>query len=307
VLTAGCAGRGRAVPQPMAQAAPAPTATLGPAGTATGGTTADVAAGGTAGGGATEATRPGGGPRGSGGPRAPAVTTPRRPPAANPRAPASLVVVLDPGHNGDNAAHPEIVNRPVDAGLGQTKPCNSVGAETNGGYPEHAFNFDVALRTRALLAARGLTVLLTRPNDTGVGPCVDARARFGNAHGAAAVVSIHADGATPGGAGFHVIEAIAPPAGQAVGAATSRLALSVRAALLAGSGFGYATYVAGGGGLDHRADLGGLNLSTRPAIFVECGNMRNAADAARMVSPGGRQRIAQALADGILAALGVAR
>jgi len=177
-----------------------------------------------------------------------------------------------------------------------------VGARTAAGYPEHAFTYDIAVRVRRLLVARGSTVVLTRRTDTGVGPCVDARARFGNARAAAAVVSIHADGAPPSASGFHVIEPAAP---AAVAATTHRLALAVRAALLAKSGLGYATYVAGGAGLDHRADLAGLNLSTRPAIFVECGNMRNAADAALIASPAGRARIARALADGIRAGLGL--
>jgi N-acetylmuramoyl-L-alanine amidase len=292
LVGAGCAGAGAHVPVPVAQPAPSPTATPAPAPTTTRVPAAD----------ARPTTSL---PRVAAGSSKAATTTPGRQPKAGTPSRSGLVVVLDPGHNGGNAAHPEVINRQVDAGRGQTKPCNTVGAETASGYPEHAFNFDVAQRTRRLLVARGLTVLLTRPNDTGVGPCVDARARFGNAHGAAAVVSIHADGANPAGAGFHVIEAVGTPAGPVIAAAASRLALRTRAALLAESGFGYATYVAGGGGLDHRADLGGLNLSTRPAIFVECGNMRNPADAARMTSLAGRQRIARALADGILGALGV--
>ena len=46
--------------------------------------------------------------------------------------------------------------------------------------------------------------MLTRDNDTGIGPCVDVRGRAGERAGADAVVSIHADGAAPGGHGFHV-------------------------------------------------------------------------------------------------------
>jgi N-acetylmuramoyl-L-alanine amidase len=250
-----------------------------------------------------------GGPSGS----ASASATPARP--SPPRRPASTrvraqapasrpVVVLDPGHNGGNASHLDIIETPVYAGNGRTKPCNTIGASTLAGYPEHAFNFDVALRARALLARHGVTVLLTRPTDTGVGPCVDARARFGNAHAAAAVVAIHADGAAPAGHGFHVIEAAASPAGPATAAASSRLALALRSRLLAESGLGYATYLAGGTGLDERTDIAGLNLSTRPATLVECGNMQNAHDAALQSDPAGRDRIARAIADGILAFLG---
>jgi len=208
------------------------------------------------------------------------------------------VVVLDPGHNGRNAAHPEVVTRRVDAGNRRRKPCNEVGARTAAGYPEHAFAWDVAVRTRALLAARGVDVRLTRQNDAGVGPCVDVRGRFGNAVRADAVVSVHADGAAPGGSGFHVVQAVRAPAGAA------RLALAVRAGMRSGSGLGYADYAGGGDGLDVRDDLAGLNLSARPSVLVECGNMRDPGDAAVLSAPAGRQRIAAALASGILAFLG---
>lgn len=210
------------------------------------------------------------------------------------------VVVLDPGHNGGNGSHRGIIERQVPDGTGGTKACNTTGTETAAGYPEHAFTFDVAVRARRLLAARGVTVLLTRPDDSGVGPCVDARARFGNAHAAAAVVSVHADGAAATGSGFHVIER----AGTIAGSPTARLAQAVRSAFAAGSGLGYADYTGGGDGLDERPDLAGLNLTTRPAVIVECGNMRNAGDAAILSSPTGRQAAAGAVAAGILAFLG---
>ena len=52
-----------------------------------------------------------------------------------------------------------------------------------------------------------------------------------------------------------------------------------------------------------RTDLGGLNLSTVPKVFIECGNMRNAGDAARLTSPRFRERIAVALEAGFIAFL----
>src|SRR3954447_20778086 len=125
-------------------------------------------------------------------------------PSAVPMTPPA-VVVLDPGHNGGNAAAPEEVNRPVPAG-GFTKPCNTTGAATDVGYPEHAFTLDTAQRAAGLLRAEGVTVLLTRADDTGVGPCVDARAAVANEVDADLALSIHADGAAADVRGFHVIE-----------------------------------------------------------------------------------------------------
>jgi N-acetylmuramoyl-L-alanine amidase len=74
-------------------------------------------------------------------------------------------------------------------------------------------------------------------------------------------------------------------------------------ALLSGSGMTTSTYL-GSNGYYPRSDLAGLNLATVPATFLEIGNMRNASDAAIQTSAAGRQRIAAALASGILSWLG---
>ena len=216
-----------------------------------------------------------------------------------PTAPAP-VVVLDPGHNGGNASHPSIINAPVPDGAGGTKPCNTTGTATNAGYPEHAFTWDMALRVRTLLTAAGVRVVLSRPGDTGVGPCVDIRGRLGGRVGAAAFVGIHGDGAPATGRGFHVITSSLAPAGASVAAQSSALAHAVRDAMTAVEPV--SDYL-GAQGLDARRDLAGLNLSTVPAIYLECGNMRNATDAALMSSAAGRQALARRLAAGILAFL----
>ncbi len=103
-------------------------------------------------------------------------TTMNRTAASAVSALVGTTVVLDPGHNGANAAHPAEINRPVPDGRGGTKACNTTGTATDSGYPEHAFAWDVALRVREALTAQGVRVLLTRPDDAGVGPCVNDRA-----------------------------------------------------------------------------------------------------------------------------------
>jgi N-acetylmuramoyl-L-alanine amidase len=211
------------------------------------------------------------------------------------------VVVLDPGHNGGNAAAPAAINAPVPDGAGGTKACNTTGTATDAGYPEHAFTWDVALRTRDLLTAAGVEVVLSRPDDTGVGPCVDVRGALPGQVGAAAFVGIHGDGAAAGAHGFHVITSSLDPAGAQVAAGTDALAVDLRDALA--PVVPPADYV-GSGGLDDRDDLAALNLAETPAVYVECGNMRNAADAALMSSAAGRQAIAERLAAGVLVFLG---
>ena len=218
-------------------------------------------------------------------------------------APPSAIVVLDPGHNGGNAAAPAEINRPVPAG-GFTKPCNTTGTETETGYAEHAFTFDVAQRTADLLRAGGVSVVLTRTDDSGVGPCVDVRADTANNAQAALAVSIHADGASPGVRGFHVIApAVAPDGGNAdILEASTRAASDLLTAFGAATAVPPATYPGAlvQPGLTRRNDLAGLNLARVPAVFVECANMRNPRDASAVTDPDWRQRAAQGIADGVL-------
>jgi N-acetylmuramoyl-L-alanine amidase len=101
---------------------------------------------------------------------------------------------------------------------------------------------------------------------------ITERAAIGNRAHANAAISIHADGVPSDGRGFH---GIYPPsiAGLTddIAASSHLLALDVRAAFARGTGMPYATCV-GHDGLDVRGDLGGLNLSDVPKVFIETGN-----------------------------------
>ena len=210
---------------------------------------------------------------------------------------AGKVIVIDPGHNGGNASHPEIINKKVNV-INAFKPCNSTGTSTNDNYPEHAFTWDVSKRLAKILRDKGAKVILTRKNDKGVGPCVDERAKIANRAHADATIAIHGDGAPASGHGFHIIEpAVIKGHNEKVVPRSRKLGLDIRNAFHQGTGIPYSTYL-GKNGLDVRSDLGGLNVATVPAVFIEAGNMRNAGDAAKMKSPAGRERMAQALAQG---------
>ena len=54
-------------------------------------------------------------------------------------------------------------------------------------------------------------------------------------------------------------------------------------------------------GIQPRSDLGGLNCSTVPKVFIECANMRNAADAAKVTDEHWRQAAARGIAQSIAA------
>jgi N-acetylmuramoyl-L-alanine amidase len=235
-------------------------------------------------------------------------TAPAPPPAtaapttAGVSAPASSAVgnlsgrtiAIDPGHDGGNYAHTSEINRPVFIGT-QSRACDTTGTATNDGYTEAAYNLDVALRLRDILQAAGANVVMTRTTNDGWGPCIDQRAAIGNQASADAAISIHADGGPAGGRGFHVlVPALITGYTDDIYSASHTLGLDVRDAFLA-TGMPTSTYYSTDG-IAERSDLGGLNLSNVPKVFIETGNMRNATDAALLESPDFRQREAQALA-----------
>ncbi len=207
------------------------------------------------------------------------------------------VIVVDPGHNGGNAAAPSIINRPIWNGR-ETETCDTTGTQTDGGYAEALFNWRVALYLTAVLRAEGATVVLTRTSNTGIGPCVTQRAAIGNDAHADAAVSIHADGGPPGGRGFAILEPVAVGINNAIIRPSAVLGADLRAAFAAGTGEPVSSYD-GINGIQPRDDLAGTNLSTIPKVFIECANMRNATDAALVTSPAWQARAARAIATGL--------
>jgi N-acetylmuramoyl-L-alanine amidase len=217
--------------------------------------------------------------------------------ATSPSKPlAGKVVLVDPGHNGRNFTDPSEIDKLVPAG-GFMKPCNTTGTAADNGYTEAAFNFDVGIRLAALLRAEGATVVMTRTNNTGVGPCVNIRAAIGNRAHADAGIAIHADGFASYGHGFQVIEPALIPGytTPALVTASARLGQTLDDAMATSSGLTPSTYV-GTDGIDVRSDLAGLNLAKFPMVFVECGNMKNPHDAALEESPRWREQLAHVLA-----------
>ncbi|MFI9004973.1 N-acetylmuramoyl-L-alanine amidase [Streptomyces sp. NPDC053541] len=237
---------------------------------------------------------------------APTVTsggTPGAAPASSSALPlAGRTVVVDPGHNPGNFRHTSDINKKVDIGTAR-KECDTTGTATNGGYTEAAFTLDVSHRLRDLLEKQGAKVLLVHDADRPYGPCIDERAAFGNAAKADAVVSVHADGSAVGHRGFHVI---LPARVSGGGADTAKIVGPSRTLgeklvtrFARATGTRPANYIGSGTGLDVRDDLGGLNLSTVPKVFLECGNMRDPKDAALLTDAAWRQKAAWGIADGI--------
>jgi N-acetylmuramoyl-L-alanine amidase len=265
---------------------------------------------------ATATTRPAGSPARTG--STPAGSHPATKPAT-PSAPADdkpgggssgplrgKVVVIDPGHNPNNYHHTRDIARQVNIGNSH-KECDTTGTSTNGGYSEARFTLDVSRRVRTLLQAQGATVEFTQDGNRSFGPCVDERARIGNKAQADAVVSVHGDGSAAGNRGFHVILPALLREGAAntvpIVAPSHDLGVRIAGMFVRDTGSAPSNYIGHGTGLDTRSDLGGLNLSTVPKVFIECGNMRDPKDAALMTSASWRQKAAQGIADGIISFL----
>ncbi|MCX5081415.1 N-acetylmuramoyl-L-alanine amidase [Streptomyces sp. NBC_00401] len=249
------------------------------------------------------------GKKGAGSPSA--TPSKSKPPASSSKPAGSgplkgKVVVIDPGHNPGNFRHTAEINRLVDIGTNR-KECDTTGTSTNAGYTEAQFTLDVSRRLRTLLQQQGATVELTQNGDRSWGPCVDERARIGNKAHADAVISVHADGSAAGNRGFHVILPASVNSGSAdttaIAGPSRNLGERVAGNFLRATGSAPSNYIGDGTGLDVRKDLGGLNLSTVPKVFIECGNMRDAKDAALLTNGAWRQKAAQGMSDGIVSFL----
>jgi N-acetylmuramoyl-L-alanine amidase len=211
------------------------------------------------------------------------------------------VIGIDPGHNGRNWADPGFINRLIFNGR-EAETCDTTGTETDGGYTEARFNFAVAEDLAGQLRALGARVVLTRTSNAGVGPCVTTRTAILNRAHAAVAIDIHADGGPAAGRGFAILEPVADGPNDRVIAASRHFGAILRSRFEAVTREPTSSYD-GQDGIARRDDLAGLNLTTVPKVLIECANMRNAADAARLVSSAFQRRVATAMAQAVVAFL----
>jgi N-acetylmuramoyl-L-alanine amidase len=211
---------------------------------------------------------------------------------------AGKIIGIDPGHNGLNWTDPAFLDRLVWNGR-EWEHCDTTGTQTAAGYTEARFNWNVATYLRADLIRLGARVVLTRTSNHGVGPCVNRRARILDRARANVSIDIHADGGPPGGRGFTILEPVADGPNDRVIGSSFRFARDVHATMLRYTKMAISDYY-GHNGYITRNDLAGLNLTTMPKVLIECGNMRNAADAALLVRPAVQRSIAAALTAAIV-------
>jgi N-acetylmuramoyl-L-alanine amidase len=209
---------------------------------------------------------------------------------------AGKIVGIDPGHNGLNWTDPQFINQPIWNGQ-EYEACDTTGTATDSGYTEAQYNFNVATYLQQDLEAEGAQVVMTRTNNSGVGPCVTTRAEIINDAHADVAVDIHADGGPAGGRGFAVLEPVADGPNDGVISESEQFATVMRNDFLT-TGMPVSSYD-GIDGLQPRNNLAGLNLTTVPKVLIECGNMRNATDASILVTTSFQQAAAAAIAQAI--------
>jgi N-acetylmuramoyl-L-alanine amidase len=218
--------------------------------------------------------------------------------ASQSRPLAGKIVGIDPGHNGGNFSHPADMAKQIWNGRAM-EDCDTTGTETNAGYTEATFTFLVAQFLREDLRRAGARVVMTRHTNTGVGPCVDQRSRILNQGHAQVSIDIHGDGGPPGGRGFAILLPVPDGPNNHVIGSSARFGRDLKRAFLAGTRMPVSNYD-GVAGFQPRDDLAGLNLTTMPKVLIEVGNMRNATDAAMMVSTGFQRRAARAMAAAVI-------
>jgi N-acetylmuramoyl-L-alanine amidase len=127
---------------------------------------------------------------------------------------------------------------------------------------------------------------------------VTTRAQIIDRAHADVAIDIHSDGGPANGRGIAVLLPVADGPNDHVIAASRRFGALLLAGLRAATGMPNSTYD-GVDGFAPRIDLAGLNLTTVPKVLIEVGNMRNASDAALIVSPSFQRRVAAAFAQAI--------
>ena len=184
-----------------------------------------------------------------------------QPQPSRPPNPPDGLVVLDPGHGGDDPGAP--------------------GAT---GTPEKTINLSVTTMAAEILRARGVRVVMTRSDDRFIE--LNERAAIANRNRADLFVSIHSDGAeNPSAQGFTIY------------VSRSASSESLRAAEMMHRRM--ARRVSQSRGM-RRADFRVLVRTTCPAVLVELGFQSNRQEAALLAHRPYQQRLAEAIADGVI-------
>lgn len=167
----------------------------------------------------------------------------------------------------------------IDAGHG-----GKDGGAVWNGLVEKRLCLDVAQRLEKLLKAKGLRVVMTRRSDTFVE--LEDRAQLANRYSRAVFVSVHFNATRS-----RLISGMEVFYRSDRGKVLARSILRSMDAKVTGVNRGV-----------FHGNLKVLRSTLMPAVVVECGYISNKTEAARCGTPAHRQKLAEAIAAGILAA-----
>jgi N-acetylmuramoyl-L-alanine amidase len=215
------------------------------------------------------------------------------------------VIVVDPGHQG--GFNPAILNRRVDTPFGPFM-CAAAGSETvDQKVTEHALNWQVGTKLADVLRAKGATVILSRPDDIGVGPCNIDRARLANDAHADLLLSVHTDGQAMGRDGIADPQGFHTQIDTKIGGGKENKELQQRSLAFAENivrnvrtltDEPVSNYVPRKpvGVWQRPGDLMVLaGLTSAPGALIEMGNLKNPTDLDRLVAPAHQDALAVAL------------
>jgi N-acetylmuramoyl-L-alanine amidase len=177
------------------------------------------------------------------------------------RSRSSCCVVIDPGHGGKDP-----------------------GATSVLGFYEKHINLAVATKVARILSKKGIKVKMTRTGDTY--PELEQRAAIANRLGADIFVSIHSD-SFPKSSRTGYTMYVARQASKASHRAAGNIARHMSRTGLNSHG-------------TQTADFKVLTGTRGPAVLVEMGYLTNRTEAAKLKDPYFQNRLAQAIANGIL-------
>ena len=212
------------------------------------------------------------------------------------------IIVIDPGHNGRNYAFVDVM-RPGGADAEQ-EICNTAGSDTDSGVEESAIVWAISENIVPVLRRAGATVVLTRPDDDGFGPCADERGKIAVTYKADLFLSLHADGDESGGSGYHLIHPGVKPNVSAEAVEESLRYAEAAIIRLRFAGLLPANYV-GDDGIKERTNLANLNIANRASTLAELGNLVHPKDSELLTDDYVQQVIANALVLSILDFFGV--
>ena len=198
-------------------------------------------------------------------------------------------VCVDPGHQ----THADSTPEPIGPGATTTKPSVSSGATgVSTRVPEYKLTLIIAMKLRARLEAKGITVVMTRTiNDVNISN--SERAKIANNAHANLFVRIHCDGSTSSSVRGISTLYPAPNAWTTPIAAPSKsAAITVQSALVRATG-------AVNRGAIQRSDLAGFNWSTVPSVLVESGFLSNPTEDRLLSTAAYQDKLATGMAAGV--------